>query len=145
MANPIGPAIKEALADQLREALTDVFDEIQVEPGLVWRPTPPTVDVYPASPYQNRIAFGVVENELRFTVRARMGTPDHDAAQRALDELCDPVGDASITLAIESDPTLGSTVSDATVTEGPSEYGVFPMPDGSGDLIGATWTVTVTP
>jgi hypothetical protein len=147
VADAIGPPIKAALADQIREAVGVEFDEIQVEPFLVWRPTPPTIDVYPASPYQSALAFGAarIENELRFTVRARIGTPDHLAAQAALDELCDPVGDASVALAIEADPTLGGACAQAIVTEGPSEWGVFPATDGAGDLMGATWTVTVTP
>lgn len=136
-----------ALADQIREAVAAVFGEVQVEPMLIWRPTPPTIDVYPASPYQQALAFGagVIENELRFTVRARMGTPDAEAAQLALLDLADPIGDASVALAIEADQTLGGAVSQATVIEGPSEFGVFPATDGAGDLIGCTWTVTVTP
>lgn len=147
MPNSIGPAIKAALADQLRAALVPVFDELQVEPRLVWRPTPPTLDVYPGAgdQAQTAIAFGDAENELLFTVRARVGTPDHDAAQDLLDELVDPVGDGSVELAIAADPTLGGACSQAVVTAGPSGYGVFPMPDGSGDLLGCTWTVTVTP
>lgn len=145
MPNAISPAILAALADQIRTTLGAAIDELQVEPRLVWRPTPPTIDLYPASPYQNAIAFGAVENELRVIVRARMGTPDHDAAFDTLIELCDPVGDLSVARAVEDDDTLGGVVTQAVVTEGPSEFGAFPHPDGSGDLLGCTWTVVVTP
>jgi hypothetical protein len=136
-----------ALADQIRAVVTVALGDVQVEPALVWRPTPPTIDVYPASPYQQTLAFGAgaLENELRFTIRARMGAPDNDAAQQTLLELADPEGDASVALAVEADPTLGGTVGQAAITEGPSEFGVFPATDGAGDLIGCTWTVTVTP
>ena len=125
MADAIGPAIKAALADQIRDALVPVLGaDLQVEPRYVLRPTPPTIDVFPAA--QNAIAFGPAEVEMPFTVRARIGTPDADAAQDILDELVDPVGDGSVALAIAADLTLSGACE-----PGPPEPGAPPARSGS--------------
>lgn len=145
MADAIGPAIRAALADQLRTALVPVIPDLQVEPRRVMRPSPPTLDVLLGDTAQTAIAFGAAEVELVYLIRARVGTPDRDAAGDLLDELADPVGDGSVVLAIMADPTLGGTVSQAVVTAGPSGELLFPALDGQGDYLGCTWTVTVTP
>jgi hypothetical protein len=145
VASSITPGILEAVCAQLREHLKPAGVDLQIEPGLVWRPNPPTIDVFPGPTYQAAIAMGAANNELNLTVRARVGTPDHDAAQALLLELCDPVGDLSLALALHEDRTLNGTVADASIVEGPSGYGSYPMPDGSGDLLGCQWLVKVTP
>jgi hypothetical protein len=145
VAASIGPAIRVALADQLREALVPVLGDMQVEPKLVWRPTPPTLDVLGGDTQVAAIAFGDAEVDLHYTIRARVGTPDVDAALDLLDELRDPVGDGSVVLAVAADSTLGGACSQCVVVEGPTGDQVFPATDGAGDLLGCLWTVTVTP
>lgn len=147
------PAIMLALADQIALALTGgttspgtsdpAVADLAVNPRLVWNPTPPAIDIYPADPFQDGIAFGKGNSEMFFVVRARVDTPDHEAAQDLLLSLMDPVGVSSVAAAIIEDRTLGGVVEDVTV-EGPSDYGVFIDP-GGGALLGCTWKARVTP
>jgi len=142
-----------ALADQIAVELTGgstspgtgtpAVDGLAVNPMLVWNPTPPAIDVYPADPFQNGIAFGRGNNEIFLTVRARVDTPDHEAAQDLLLSLMDPVAVTSVAAAITSDRTLGGVVERVDV-EGPTDYGVFIDP-GGGALLGCTWKARVTP
>ncbi len=49
--------VQTALADQIATVLAD--DTIQVAPMLVWSPTPPAIDIYPADPFQEQLAMGL--------------------------------------------------------------------------------------
>lgn len=142
-----------ALADQIAETLTGgttspgtgtpLVRDLAVNPRLVWNPTPPAIDIYPADPFQDQIAFGRGNNELFFVVRARVDTPDHEAAQDLLLSLMDPVAVTSLAAAVTADRTLGGVV-ERTDIEGPSDYGAFIDP-GGGALLGTTWKVRITP
>lgn len=147
--------IMEALANQIRTNLATavgtadpVIEDLQVEPLLNINPTPPSIDVYPADPFQEAIAFGRANNNMRFTVRARVTTAEHQEGQRLLLSMMDPRSDASVALAITAAGTatpthsLGGVVEHVGV-EGPSNYGVFVENDGS--LLGCTWTAVVIP
>ena len=136
-----------ALADQLHDELDGEIDGIQIEPNLVVNPScsPVAVDVYPADPFQAAIAFGAANNEMNFLIRARVNTPDTDGSQDVLLSLMDPFASSSIAQAVISDRTLGGTVEDAAISEGPSNYGIFADAGGQGSYLGCTWTVKVTP
>lgn len=134
--------IMAALADQLRDELDGVAG-LEVYDLLEWNPTPPAIDIYPADPFQEPVAFGASQNALYLNIRARVNTPDHEGAQETLLDLMDPSSANSVTVAVESDTTLGGKVGDVSVTEGPSNYGIFTDPTGKGSFLGCVWTVTV--
>jgi len=142
--------IMEALAAQLVDELggppadAPVIPQLQVVPLLESDPTPPALDIYPANPFQEGIAFGRGNVEIFLTVRARVTTADQGGGQLLLLSMMDPNAVESVALAITSDRTLGGTVENAIVT-GPTDYGVFVDAGGGGALLGCTWTVQITP
>lgn len=139
--------IIEALRDQLATTLTPLIPGLQVERGLVPNPTPPAIDIFPADPFQAPLAFGIGTQEIFLTVRARVNTPDHEGAQETLLDLVDPRAATSLTSAIEEDPSLGDTVEDAAVADGPTGYAYYEGPPGSvgATYLGCSWTVRITP
>jgi hypothetical protein len=146
MSDPTLVEIMVALADQIRGNLAGTADPaiegLQVEPLLVFNPTPPSIDVYPADPFQEPIAFGKGNNNMRFTVRARVSTAEHQGGQKLLLSMMDPRSETSVALAILEDRTLNGKV-DHVHVEGPSNYGIFA--EEGGNLLGCTWTAVVTP
>jgi hypothetical protein len=147
------PEIMLALADQIAFALTGGttspgtaapgLADLAVNPMLVWNPTPPALDVYPADPFQESIAYGRGNSDMNFVIRARVNTPDVEGAQELLLSLMEPVGVTSVAAAVNADRTLGGVV-ETTLVTGPSDYGFFVDP-GGGALLGCTWKATVTP
>jgi hypothetical protein len=135
--------IQDALAAQLATELATI-DGIQTRGRVVWNPTPPCVDIYPAEPYQEPFGMGVGNNTTYLTVRARVNTPDHEGAQDLLLQMMDMTGAYSVEQAIEADKTLGGVVGQVLVLSGPSEFGAFVDPGGSA-LLGCTWRVQVIP
>jgi hypothetical protein len=139
--------IMQQIAGQIQSTLAGTVDPLieglQVNPLLTWNATPPAIDIYPADPFQEGIAFGHGKNEITFVVRARVNTPDQDSSQELLLEMMDPEGERSVALAILADQTLGGKVETLGV-EGPSDFGVFQDP-GQSATLGCTWKVVVTP
>jgi hypothetical protein len=133
--------IQTELAAQIASVLSDTT--IQVAPMLVWQPTPPCIDIYPADPFQEQQGFGVGRDTVYLSVRGRVNTPDHDGAQELLLSLMDPKASTSVQQAIESDQTLSGKVTQALLSDGPSNYGIFPDPSGQGAYLGCTWTARV--
>ncbi len=149
MSDPSLTEIMQALAAQLETTLGGTADPQTIEglsvyPLLELNPTPPAIDIYPDTPFQEPIAYGPGNNSMNFTVRARVNTPDHDGAQELLLTMMDPRSDESVALAILADRTLGGEVGDLKV-EGPSDYGVFVEPNGAGAFLSCTWRVAVLP
>lgn len=149
MSDPTLSEIMQALAGQIEGTLGGTADPQTIEglnvyPKLEWNPTPPAIDVYPDTPFQEQIAFGKANNDMNFTVRARVNTPDNEGAQELLLSMMDPRSDESVALAILADRTLSGTVEWISV-EGPSDYGVFVEPSGAGAFLSCTWRVKVTP
>ena len=91
-------------------------------PGLrtsAWVPdqiNPPIAVVKPES-ISYDTAFGRGLDTMEFSVLCIVGRADERSAQATLDAYCATNGSASIKAAIESDPTLGSAISDLRVTE----------------------------
>lgn len=131
----------QAIADQIRSQLA--VSSLQVVPILHLDPTPPSIDVYPAETFQERLGMGKGNNSYFFTVRARVDTADNEAGQRLLLAMMDSQAAESVEAAIEADRTLGGTVGYAGVDSGPSGYGAFDVPNGQ--MLGCTWTVKVLP
>jgi hypothetical protein len=147
LSDPSLTEIMQALATQIDTTLAgtaQVIPGLQVTPLLNWNPSPPSIDMFPATPFQEPIAFGPGNNELNFTVRARVNTPDHEGAQELLLMMMDRNASESVALAILGDTSLGGKVEHVNV-EGPSDYGVFIEPSGAGAFLSCTWLAKVTP
>jgi hypothetical protein len=98
-----------ALADQIRSVLEQVDEiDVQVEPRWVVVPSPLTVDVYFGDPSRDDASAGFddVSGAYILTVRARINTPDFDAAYDILVALADDTDDLSLAMAILDEPTL---------------------------------------
>jgi hypothetical protein len=138
----------DSLANQITPILSGtanpLIPQLQIEPRMVWNPTPPAIDMYPAAPFQEQIGMGRGNNELFITVRARVNTPDHEGAQDLLLAMMDPSAATSVAKAITSDTTLSGTV-DYVLAEPPTDFGAYTDPGGSGALLGCTWRVRVMP
>ncbi len=147
MTPPTLTQIMQALAAQIENTLggtadPQVIEGLSVYPLLELNPTPPAIDIYPDTPFQESVGFGPGNNSMNFTVRARVNTPDNDGAQELLLTMMDPSSSESVALAILADETLGGTVGQVAV-EGPSDYGVFVEPSGNGAYLSCTWRATV--
>lgn len=137
--------VMDALADQIQTALDPSVEYLQVVARLNSDPTPPSIDIYPASPFMEGLGFRPGNVSYRLSVRARVTTAAQEDGQDLLLELMDPLAATSLTQAILSDRTLSGSVSDMGVVESPTGYGVFSDAGGAGTLLGAVWTVHVLP
>ena len=136
--------VRAALAAQIQDELASAIEGLTSDPRMSFNPTPPYIDVFPGSPFREPLAFG--RNSIYYlAVRVRASTAEHEAAQDTLDELMDPESDNSVENAIMSDKTLGGTVQNATLVEGPTGYGVDVGPGSDGSLINVLWRVRVIP
>lgn len=130
-------------ADELANTIRDAgFDGVeQVVGRLNLDPTPLSIDIYPANPFNDDSSegFGDPSYGYRYTVRARTHSADPLSAQDLLLDLMD--ADEGLAVALEDDQTLNGRASSVKV-EGPS--GLQPY-RGKGEsiLIGCEWTVTV--
>jgi hypothetical protein len=79
--------VVEAMVDAL-EPLTGEIDGLQLSPYMIANATPPSIDIYPGTPFQVSVGFGD-GYEVFFTVRARTTTADHVAGQQGLYRLLD--------------------------------------------------------
>jgi hypothetical protein len=123
-----GPAeIIEAITASLAP-LTVEITGLQITSGINPNPTPPSIDVYPADVSALPASQGGWEES--FTVRARVSTPDDQAAQEVLMSLMDSSGPTSVIEAIKADTTFTFAVDERT--------GFQPYP---GDYLGCEWRV----
>lgn len=138
----------DALATQIDTYLggtaNPTIPHLQVDGRLIPSPTPPAIDIYPADPFQVALAMGKGNNELFFTVRARVSTADNEAGQDLLLSLMDPQASTSVTEAVLSNRTLGGVASRVGSVTGPTAFGLFTDP-GGGTWLGCTWTVRIIP
>ena len=136
------------LADQLRDTLGTAFNgvDLQVEPTLVPNPTPPCIDIYPATPFAEPLGYGRSAYALSFVVRARVSTADNEGGQELLLALMDPRADTSIDQAIAADDTLGGSVEMVAVEpESPSGFQAYLDAGSQGELLGCQWQVRIVP
>ena len=124
----------EAIAGALAPVAAEV-DGLQIYPYLNSNPTPPSIDIYPGSPFQTGAGFGVGQSQVWFTVRARVSTADQEAAMKLLLRMMDPNDPASVEAAI------ADTV--AVTPEGVSEFREYLEDSASnGRLLGCEWRVS---
>ena len=135
------------LAWEIAEELVVVIDSAgfegveQVVAGLNLDPTPLSIDVYPAEPFNDDDSegFGDPSYGFRYTVRARMHTADSIVSQQHIVDLMD--ADEGMAVALEDDQSLNGLASSVKV-EGPT--GLRPY-RGKGEsiMVGCEWTVLV--
>ena len=133
----MGGRVKLADAvDEMVTALSTVADAI---PGLqVYRyptptPTPPAIDIYPDTPFQEGAGFGVSEKLVHWVIRARVNAADPQSANDLLLRLLDTEDVASVEAALADVAVVGN---DGTV----SGFTVF-TDDRAGDMLGCQWRV----
>jgi hypothetical protein len=137
----------DALGAQLEEVLggtanPQVITNLQVVPRMNKVPTPPSIDIYPSTPFTESIAYGRAR-QYWFTVRARVNTADFLGGQDLLLSMMDDGSDQSVEEALRQQSTYaGAKLGNI---EGPSEYGSFGDTGAPGDLLGCTWRVALIP
>lgn len=142
-------AIKEAIAAALDDVMGPAAlgeDAIQVVSRVNFEPQAPTsVDIidgdYGGTARDPESAgFGDIDGAYIFTIRARVTTPDSDAAQDQLEALRDDEHELCLAAALEADPTLGGVVGQLAV-DNPVALRVFDDPPGA--MLGCSWRVRV--
>ena len=93
--------LAEAQADIVAalQPLKTVVPDLQVYGGRNQEPTPPSLDVYPADPFQTGAGMGISSKRVSFTIRARVNQADQEAQQLLL-RLLDPEDPASVEAAL---------------------------------------------
>lgn len=135
--------VVEAMAAALAP-IADTIEGLQVLPYMNVNPTPPSIDIYPGTPFQTGSGFGD-DADLFFTVRARTTFADSVAGQQGLYRMLDTAGPESVRAALELDQTLGGVVQSlAVVDEGVSGFTEY-IEDAQtgGRLVGCEWRVQV--
>jgi hypothetical protein len=124
------------VADALR-SIQDPLPELQVYGYWNDNPSPPALDVYPATPFQVGAGFGIGESQVFLTVRARVGTADTEAAQQLLLRMLDPNDEASVEGAL-------ATAGAASIGADGGVNGFRQYADDVGEerLLGCEWLVT---
>jgi hypothetical protein len=138
--------MQDALADQIEAQLggtaNPAIETLQVGARLNPNPSPPSVDIYPGSPFTETIAYGR-SRQYWFTVRARVSTSDNEAGQDLLLAMMDDGADESVEAAIRSVKSYANAkLGDV---EGPTEFGVFRDSAGEESLLGCIWRVALIP
>lgn len=117
------------------EPIAVEIPNLQITSGWNSNPTPPSIDIYPADPFQDYSTFGL--NAITYwTVRARVSMADEASGQETLLRLLDPTDPASV------EGALGDT---ATKTpEGVSGFRTYSEDSGTPEqMLGCEWRVRV--
>lgn len=124
----------EEVADALRP-LADEIDDLNVYAFWDDNPTPPCIDIYPGSPFQDGASFGPGFNKVYLTVRARVAMADPLSGQVLLMRMLDPADPASVEAAL-------AAVDWAVAPDGVSGFTQY-ADDGSGNerMLGCEWRV----
>lgn len=136
-------SVTQQIAEALADLLTPISPslDIQIVAMREFRPTPPCIDIYPASPYLENAGFGRESVLLRFTVRVRVGGNDPDGQTELLYQFMDPFGDLSVRGAILGDQTLGGIADVQTLDQsGVNAYADIPE---APILPGCEWTLGI--
>lgn len=131
--------IVEAMHDALEPVVAEV-EGLQVYPFMNVNPTPPSIDIYPADPFQTGEGFSRDERTSAFTVRARANVADLESGQRVLLQLLDTASPASVENALLMDG-LGLDVTVGMADGYPTGFRSYA--DSPGELIGVEWRVEV--
>jgi hypothetical protein len=130
--------IMEEMADKIRATLSTVDFPVQVEPRMIFNPTCPSVDIYPANPSreQESAGMGDLAGAYLFTVRARFLMDDTDSGQELALAMMNDNDDLCLGWALFDDQTLNGYASSVFVDD-PSGFLAFDP------HMGVTWRVTV--
>jgi hypothetical protein len=110
---------------------------IQIVPELNANPTPPSIDIYPGAPFQVGAGFGFGNNQVFWTVRARVSTADQVAGYGLLLRLMDPNDPCSVERALAAIDVV------MTAEEGVSEFRQYVDAGSQGEsLLGCEWRVS---
>jgi hypothetical protein len=121
--------------------MVDALEPLMLEiPGLQVsgyfnpNPSPPSIDIWPADPFQEGAGFGVGEKKVAWNVRARVGLADPEAGSRLLLRLLDCEDPASVeaALAVGANAVVGA---DGQVS------GFVRFTDDVFDLLATQWRV----
>ena len=128
---------------QIREGIATnlaTIADVQVSAYMLAQPTPPAIHVLPGEiSYDRASARGL--DEVMMLVQAFVAFSSDIGAQKRLDTMLAPSGAGSVKAAIESDPTLGGTVSDLHVRSA-SGYRSL-LVEGRGLVLVVEWTVYI--
>src|SRR5262245_37354027 len=117
--------------------------DLQVYAGWLPTPSPPSLEIFPADPFQGPEGFSK-SKMLFWTVRARTSMVDSDSGQHILLELLEPDGPTSVEAALCWDG-LGGLVDSVAVAEGtPSGYREYTDGD-TGRRLGCEGRIVVLP
>lgn len=127
-----------AMADTIRDTLSTSDFPVQVEPKMIFNPTPLSVDIYPGFVARDTETAGMGElaGAYVFTVRARINKDDTDATQEVLFAMLDDEDPLCLAAALMADPTLGGAAADVFVSESSGLFEFDPY-------VGVTWSVLV--
>lgn len=136
--------VLEAMSDQIRSALDTADLPVQVEPRMVLEPTPLTIDLFPGDVARDHdtAGFDDVDGGYLLTVRARINTPDFDAAYDVLLSLMDDEDDLCLVQSLYDDPTLGGYAADVNLVE-QTGLRAYEHPSGQGAHLGCQWNFLV--
>lgn len=134
----------DEMGDTLATAFAGSDLDIQVVRRMTFNPTPPCIDIYPATPFRadTTQGFGEVAGEFIFTVRLRASTADNEEGQDVILAFMDDADDLSVATALEDDQTLNGLASSVEV-DGPSGFVPYGDSGAHGVQLGCEWTVTV--
>lgn len=138
--------VAEALADTLTQVSPS--EELNVSPRMEFSPTPPAIDIYPATPSQAVDAFGPSKTYW-FTIRLRVATSDPDGQQDFLYAALTPEGAESVEAALFGDTPELDAVADAVYLDPNTPSGFQLYEDSSGSAgavlryLGVEWRVAV--
>ncbi len=133
--------VAEALADALRAV--SPTEQFVVEPRMLFTPTPPAFDLYPADPAEEDEGFGPATRLHWFTVRVRVATSDDEGVQDFLYATRDPVGPESVRQALFADGTELAELADAVQIAGPSGFQEYQDSTTGIRYLGQEWRVGV--
>jgi hypothetical protein len=121
--------------------------ELQAVPFMLINPTPPSVDIFPADPFQDVSSFGPGSRRTLWTARARVSTADDVSGQEVLLLLMEVNTDTSLRHVLENDSGVAALV-DGISVGGPTGYRLYREPSPSQDLqhqgalLGCEWQIT---
>lgn len=134
-----------ALANQISDGIRDneVMD-VQVEPRMVLTPNPLTIDIYPANVARDpdTASFGDISGAYLFTIRARINTPDFEAAYDTLIALMDDEDDICLAAILLADTTLSGKAQGLDIRD-QSGLIAFQHVNGTDNYLGCQWTALV--
>ncbi len=135
--------VMDALRDQIAMEMASADVDVQVGSRMIFNPTPPTIDMWPANPpvEEGTAGMGDVQGGDLLTVRVRVDTNDQESNQDVLLDLMDVEHDMSLAGAIMSDPLLGGLAS--VDVRGWTGLLPYTNADGTTLFVGAEWTVLV--